>query len=158
MQADELYKFSKRTVETVHYKLHHQLLDFRLEYNDDMPRKKWKDVDRKRSGLMVELIDKQMRERRIIRNLERLVGALELEMEYRPMTQHQSDTKVFTMTMEILSEPTSNKLYDRSALTTPKVDLTKHDRMTKPYSSTIFIANGLFVDQYYGGEASLRMS
>ncbi|GJU92865.1 hypothetical protein Tco_1317621 [Tanacetum coccineum] len=37
--------------------------------------------------LMIELIDKQMRERMIIRNLERLVGARELEMEYKLMTR-----------------------------------------------------------------------
>ncbi|GJX57191.1 hypothetical protein Tco_0287088 [Tanacetum coccineum] len=37
-------------------------------------------------GLMVDLIDKQLREREIIRNLERLVGARELEMDYKLMT------------------------------------------------------------------------
>ncbi|GJZ16805.1 hypothetical protein Tco_0552928, partial [Tanacetum coccineum] len=34
--------------------------------------RKWTAIDKKRSELIVELIDKQMRERRIIRNLERL--------------------------------------------------------------------------------------
>ncbi|GJS60313.1 hypothetical protein Tco_0655097 [Tanacetum coccineum] len=36
-------------------------------------------------GIMVDLINKQMLERRILRNLERLVGARELEMDYRLM-------------------------------------------------------------------------
>ncbi|GJV14285.1 hypothetical protein Tco_1359608 [Tanacetum coccineum] len=63
MRADKLYKFSDETLKTVHDELHHRLLDFRLGYNDDMPRRKWKAMDRKRSGLMEELIDKQMRER-----------------------------------------------------------------------------------------------
>ncbi|GJU71702.1 hypothetical protein Tco_1263107 [Tanacetum coccineum] len=40
----------------------------------------------KRLGLMVELINKKMLEMRIIRNLERMVGAWELEMDYRLMT------------------------------------------------------------------------
>ncbi|GKC17460.1 hypothetical protein Tco_1014242 [Tanacetum coccineum] len=53
----------------------------------EMPRRKWTATDRKRSELMVELIDKQIRERRIIRNLERLVGARELEMDYKLMTR-----------------------------------------------------------------------
>ncbi|GJY11675.1 hypothetical protein Tco_0380984 [Tanacetum coccineum] len=44
-------------------------------------------IDKRRSKLMVELIDKQMRERWIIRNLERLVGARELEMDYKLMTR-----------------------------------------------------------------------
>nr|GEU66333.1 hypothetical protein [Tanacetum cinerariifolium] len=67
--------------------LHHKILDFCLEYNDEMSRRKWTAIDKKRSKLMVELIDKQMRERRIIRNLERLVGARELEMDYKLMTR-----------------------------------------------------------------------
>nr|GEW03226.1 hypothetical protein [Tanacetum cinerariifolium] len=76
---------------------------------------------------------------------------------------HQSDTKVFTMTMEILLESTSNNLskdsilqaenlvkeillklnlpYHRSILADLKVTPTKHERMTKPYSSSRFIAN-----------------
>ncbi|GJZ42690.1 hypothetical protein Tco_0589945 [Tanacetum coccineum] len=66
--------------------LHHIILDFHLGYNDEMLRRKWTAIDKKRSELMVELIDKQMRERRIIRNLERLVGARELEMDYKLMT------------------------------------------------------------------------
>ncbi|GKF59756.1 hypothetical protein Tco_0176542, partial [Tanacetum coccineum] len=55
--------------------------------NDEMSRRKWTAIDKKRSELMVELIDKQMRERRIIRNLELLVGARELEMDYKLMTR-----------------------------------------------------------------------
>ncbi|GJX95905.1 retrovirus-related pol polyprotein from transposon TNT 1-94 [Tanacetum coccineum] len=86
MRADELYKFSDETLKKVSDELHHRIHDFRLEYNMEMPRRKWTDIDRKRSELMVELIDKQMSERRIIRNLKRLVGALELDMDYKLMT------------------------------------------------------------------------
>ncbi|GJY96900.1 hypothetical protein Tco_0513810 [Tanacetum coccineum] len=86
MRADELLKFSDRTLKTVHDELHHRLLDFRLGYNEEMSRRKWTAIDKRRLKLMVELIDKQMRERRIIRNLKRLVGAQELEMDYRLMT------------------------------------------------------------------------
>ncbi|GKC35202.1 hypothetical protein Tco_1047586 [Tanacetum coccineum] len=87
MRADELYKFSDGTLKKVRDELHHRILDFRLGYNDEMSRRKWTAIDKKRSELMVELIDKQMRERRIIRNLERLVGARELEMDYKLMTR-----------------------------------------------------------------------
>nr|GFA49587.1 hypothetical protein [Tanacetum cinerariifolium] len=52
--------------------LHHRIHDFCLEYNKDVPRRKWADIEKRRSELIVELIDKQMRERRIIQNLERL--------------------------------------------------------------------------------------
>ncbi|GKD77126.1 hypothetical protein Tco_1339747 [Tanacetum coccineum] len=53
---------------------------------DELHKRKWMAVDKRRSGLMVDLIDKQMLERRIIWNLKRLVGARELEMDYRLMT------------------------------------------------------------------------
>ncbi|GJY05689.1 hypothetical protein Tco_0371629 [Tanacetum coccineum] len=60
--------------------LHHRVLNFDLGYNKEM-RRKWTAIDKKRSKLMVELIDKQMREKRIIRNLKRLVSARELETD-----------------------------------------------------------------------------
>ncbi|GKB57443.1 hypothetical protein Tco_0913629 [Tanacetum coccineum] len=87
MRADELYKFSDGTLKTIHDVHHHRLLDFRLGYNNDMPRRKWTAVDKRISGLMVDLINKQMLERRIIQNLKRLVSARELEMDYRLMTR-----------------------------------------------------------------------
>ncbi|GKE41291.1 hypothetical protein Tco_1464696, partial [Tanacetum coccineum] len=67
--------------------IHHRVLDFFLYYNPKMTKRKWTVVDRKRLGLMIELIDKQLREREIIKNLERLVGARELEMDYKLMTR-----------------------------------------------------------------------
>ncbi|GJS82029.1 hypothetical protein Tco_0748570 [Tanacetum coccineum] len=85
--TDELYKFSDGTLKKVQDELHHRVRDFRLEYNKEMPRRKWMAIDRKMSKLMVELINKQMSERRIIRNLKRLVGARELEMDYKLMTR-----------------------------------------------------------------------
>nr|GEU83544.1 hypothetical protein [Tanacetum cinerariifolium]GEZ70625.1 hypothetical protein [Tanacetum cinerariifolium] len=66
MQADELYNFSDGILKTVRDKLHHQLLDFRLGYNDDTPSRKWTSVDKTRSCFMVDLIDKHMFKRRII--------------------------------------------------------------------------------------------
>ncbi|GJR65985.1 hypothetical protein Tco_0012050 [Tanacetum coccineum] len=78
--------FLDGTLKKVRDEVHHRILDFHLGYNYEMSRRKWTAIDKKRSELMVELIDKQMRERRIIRNLERLVGARELEMDYKLMT------------------------------------------------------------------------
>ncbi|GKC88720.1 hypothetical protein Tco_1149369 [Tanacetum coccineum] len=87
MRADELYKFSDKTLKTVYDELHHRILHFRLGYIQDMSRRKWTAIDKRRSKLMVEFINKQTRERRIIKKLERLVGARELEMDYRLMTR-----------------------------------------------------------------------
>ncbi|GKF02667.1 hypothetical protein Tco_0029590 [Tanacetum coccineum] len=66
MRADELYKFSDGTLKKVRDELHHKVRDFDMAYNKEMLRRKWTAIDRKRSELMVELIDKQMSERRII--------------------------------------------------------------------------------------------
>ncbi|GKB02813.1 hypothetical protein Tco_0830902 [Tanacetum coccineum] len=87
MRADELYKFSDMTLMTFRNELHHKILDFHLGYNDKISRRNWIAIDKNRSELMVELIDKQIRERRIIKNLELLVGAWELEMDYKLMTR-----------------------------------------------------------------------
>nr|GEZ87053.1 hypothetical protein [Tanacetum cinerariifolium] len=85
MQANELYKFSDGTLQAVRDVLHHRIRDFSLGFNKEMPLRKWLKVYVRRSKLMVELIDKKLLERRIIRNLERLVGAQELEMDHRLM-------------------------------------------------------------------------
>nr|GEU74769.1 hypothetical protein [Tanacetum cinerariifolium] len=66
MQADELYKFLDGTLKKVRDELHHRILGFCLGYNDETSRRKWTAIDKKRSELMVELIDKKMRKRRII--------------------------------------------------------------------------------------------
>ncbi|GKF19520.1 hypothetical protein Tco_0068158, partial [Tanacetum coccineum] len=87
MRADELYKFSDGTLKKVRDELHHKVRDFHLGYNTGMSRRKWTTIDKKRSELMVELIDKQMCKRRIIQNLERLVGARELEIDYKLITR-----------------------------------------------------------------------
>ncbi|GJR37948.1 hypothetical protein Tco_1213632 [Tanacetum coccineum] len=93
MQADELYKFSDGMLMKVRDEFHHRVLDFDLGYNKEMESRKWMSIEKKRPELMVELIDKQMREGRIIRNLERLVGARELEMDYKLMT-HTTKTEL----------------------------------------------------------------
>ncbi|GKF81090.1 hypothetical protein Tco_0239692 [Tanacetum coccineum] len=85
MRDDELYKFSDGTLKLVRNELHHKILNFCLGFNKEISRRKWSTTDKSRLKLMVELIDKHMREMRIMRNLERLVGARELEMNYMLM-------------------------------------------------------------------------
>ncbi|GJR06738.1 hypothetical protein Tco_0529722 [Tanacetum coccineum] len=58
MRADELYKFSDGMLKKVQDELHHGIRNFCLKYNKEMPRRRWTAIDRKRSELMVELIDK----------------------------------------------------------------------------------------------------
>ncbi|GJV96880.1 hypothetical protein Tco_1548457 [Tanacetum coccineum] len=85
MRDDELYKFSDGTLKLVRDTLYHKLWNFRLRYNKGMPNKKWSAKDQIRSGIMVKLIKEELMERRIMRNLERLVGTRELKMDYRMM-------------------------------------------------------------------------
>ncbi|GJX45531.1 hypothetical protein Tco_0262207 [Tanacetum coccineum] len=92
MRADELYKLSDKTLKLVRDELHHKILNCHLGYNKEMSKRKWSGTDKRRSELMVELIDKQMQERQIIRNLERLVGARELEIDYRLMQRTMQRT------------------------------------------------------------------
>ncbi|GJV98252.1 hypothetical protein Tco_1553504 [Tanacetum coccineum] len=87
MRADELYKFSDETLKKVRDELHYIVLNFDLGYNKEMEKRMCTATDKKRSALMVELIDKQMRERIIIQNLERLLEAREHEMDYKLMTR-----------------------------------------------------------------------
>ncbi|GKD52217.1 hypothetical protein Tco_1281193 [Tanacetum coccineum] len=87
MRADKLYKFSDGTLKKVRDTLHHRLLNFRLGYIKDMPKRKWSATDNRRSCIMVKLIDELMLERRIMTNLERLVRGRPLEIDYRLM-QH----------------------------------------------------------------------
>ncbi|GKC14462.1 hypothetical protein Tco_1011244 [Tanacetum coccineum] len=61
MRADELYKFSDRTLKSVRDTLHHRLLNFRLGYNKGMPRRKWSAMGQRRSGIMVNLMDKKLK-------------------------------------------------------------------------------------------------
>ncbi|GJR47433.1 putative reverse transcriptase domain-containing protein [Tanacetum coccineum] len=102
MRSDELYKFSDGTLQLVRDTLHDMATNLRMGYNKSMPKRIWTHLDKKRYNIMVKEIDRQLQERRLMRSLEKFVG------------EHQSDTKVFTMTMEILPEPTSNKLCSRS--------------------------------------------
>nr|GEX17504.1 hypothetical protein [Tanacetum cinerariifolium] len=59
MQTDELYMFLDGTFKLVRDELHHKILNFCLGYSKEMPRRNW--------------------------NLERFVGARELEMDYKLM-------------------------------------------------------------------------
>ncbi|GJY61389.1 hypothetical protein Tco_0462046 [Tanacetum coccineum] len=62
MRSDELHKFS-----------------------DVMPRRKWSNLDKKRSHIMVKDIDRQLLERRLMRSLEKFFGGREYEDDLRDL-------------------------------------------------------------------------
>ncbi|GJV08401.1 hypothetical protein Tco_1346057 [Tanacetum coccineum] len=93
MLIDELHKFSDGTLDDVRIALNDRLKGIRMEY---LPQTFWSQRDKVNARAMIQEIDKRLKTRRIMRSLERFFGG-----------RH---TGVFTMKMEILLEPTSNKL------------------------------------------------
>ncbi|GJZ26166.1 hypothetical protein Tco_0570419 [Tanacetum coccineum] len=71
MRADELYKFSDGTLNDIRYALYDIAPRIRMEY---LPMRKWSNLDKKRARVMVQDIDKQLYQRRLMRNLEKFVG------------------------------------------------------------------------------------
>ncbi|GKE92290.1 hypothetical protein Tco_1573385 [Tanacetum coccineum] len=80
MRADELYKFSDGTLNDVRSDLHEIVARIRMEY---LPMRKWSNLDKKRARVMVQDIDKQLYERRLMRNLEKFVGGREYGNDLR---------------------------------------------------------------------------
>ncbi|GJX53056.1 hypothetical protein Tco_0281425 [Tanacetum coccineum] len=86
-------QFSVGTLDMYRTALNDRLKGIRMEY---LPQTFWSQRDKVNARDVIQAIDKRLKTRRIMRSLERFVGG-------RPYG-------VFTMKMEILLEPTSNKL------------------------------------------------
>nr|GEU79663.1 hypothetical protein [Tanacetum cinerariifolium] len=71
MRADELHKFSDGTLNDVRTALHDIAAGIRMEY---LLMQKWNNLDKKRARVMVQDIEKQLYQRRLMRNLEMFVG------------------------------------------------------------------------------------
>ncbi|GJY80742.1 putative ribonuclease H-like domain-containing protein [Tanacetum coccineum] len=79
MRTDELYKFSDGTLNYVRTALHDITSGIRMEY---LPKKKWSRLDKRRAHVMIQDIDKQLRDVKnkkdergiVIRNKARLVA------------------------------------------------------------------------------------
>ncbi|GJX14021.1 hypothetical protein Tco_0205779 [Tanacetum coccineum] len=79
MRIDELHKFSDGTLNIVRTALQ-DALGIRMEY---LPKKKWSGLDKQRAHVMIQDIDKQLFQRRLMRNLEKFVGGREYENDLR---------------------------------------------------------------------------
>nr|GEW59802.1 hypothetical protein [Tanacetum cinerariifolium] len=76
MHSDELYKFYNGTLTSVRNVLHDIANNLRMEY---LSKRKWSNLDIKRSRIMIKAIDQKLFERRLMRNLEKFVGEREYE-------------------------------------------------------------------------------
>nr|GEV20824.1 putative ribonuclease H-like domain-containing protein [Tanacetum cinerariifolium] len=71
MRTDELHKFSDGKLNDVWSALHDIAVGIRMEY---LPMRKRSNLDKKRARVMVQEIDKQLYQRRLMRNLKKFVG------------------------------------------------------------------------------------
>ncbi|GJT43931.1 hypothetical protein Tco_0952646 [Tanacetum coccineum] len=80
MRWDELYKFSNGTLTSVRSVLHDIASNLRIDY---LPKRRWSNLDRQMSRIMIKAIDKLMLERRLMRSLEKFVGGIEYGEDFR---------------------------------------------------------------------------
>ncbi|GJU65419.1 hypothetical protein Tco_1247254 [Tanacetum coccineum] len=80
MRSDELYKFSDGTLTFVRSVLHDIASNLRMDY---LPKRRWSNLDRQRSRIMIKAIDKLKPERRLMRSLEKFVGGRDYGDELR---------------------------------------------------------------------------
>nr|GEX30819.1 retrovirus-related Pol polyprotein from transposon TNT 1-94 [Tanacetum cinerariifolium] len=109
MRIDERHKFTDGMLTDVRTALDDRLKGIRMRY---LPQTIWKKSDKDRAAAMIQAIDKRLKTRRIMRSLERL-----LEEGYTRETSgcckgpyDLSYAAPIFQEMEILLEPTSNKL------------------------------------------------
>ncbi|GJW17008.1 hypothetical protein Tco_0024444 [Tanacetum coccineum] len=71
MRTDELHKFSDGTLNHVRTALNDIVTRIQMEY---LPKRKWSKQDKQRAWVMINSIDKKLRDRRLMRSLEKFVG------------------------------------------------------------------------------------
>ncbi|GKF51543.1 hypothetical protein Tco_0148010, partial [Tanacetum coccineum] len=71
MRTNKLYKFSDGTLNHVRTVLNDIATGIQMEY---LPKRKWTKQDKQRAQVMMNAIDKKLRDRRLMRSLEKFVG------------------------------------------------------------------------------------
>ncbi|GKC60505.1 hypothetical protein Tco_1088103 [Tanacetum coccineum] len=71
MRSDELYKFSDGTLTRLRTSLEDITKNIDMEY---LPKRRWSTLEKKRANIMIKAIVKQLKERRMMRSLEKFVG------------------------------------------------------------------------------------
>ncbi|GKD12773.1 hypothetical protein Tco_1197180 [Tanacetum coccineum] len=66
MCSHELYKFSDGTLISVRDTLKDMANNLEMGYTSVMPRRRWSNLDKKRSRIMVKDINRQLLERRLV--------------------------------------------------------------------------------------------
>nr|GEX73439.1 hypothetical protein [Tanacetum cinerariifolium]GEX75623.1 hypothetical protein [Tanacetum cinerariifolium] len=71
MRVDELHKFSDGTLNDIRTALDDRLNGIQMQY---LPQTIWRRSDKGRAATMIQVIDKQLKTKRIIQSLEKFVG------------------------------------------------------------------------------------
>ncbi|GKG10740.1 hypothetical protein Tco_0342140 [Tanacetum coccineum] len=71
MRTDELHKFSDGTLNHVRTALNDIAIGIQLEY---LPKRRWSKHDKQRARVMINSIDRKLRDRRLMPNLEKFIG------------------------------------------------------------------------------------
>nr|GEU44931.1 hypothetical protein [Tanacetum cinerariifolium] len=80
MRSDELYKFCDGTLTRLGTSLGDITKNIRMEY---LPKSRWSTLEKKRANIMIKAIDNQLKERRMIRSLEKFIGVRDYETDLR---------------------------------------------------------------------------
>ncbi|GKA13996.1 hypothetical protein Tco_0693642 [Tanacetum coccineum] len=80
MHSDELYKFSDGTLTRLRTSLDDITKNIQMEY---LPKRRWSSLEKKRSHIMIKAIDKLLKERRMMRSLEKFVGGKDYGTDLR---------------------------------------------------------------------------
>ncbi|GJZ81013.1 hypothetical protein Tco_0646007 [Tanacetum coccineum] len=80
IRSDELYKFCDGTLTFVQRVLHDIASSLSMDY---LTKRRWSNLDKKRSRKKIKAIDQQMFERRLMRNLEKFIGGREYGNDFR---------------------------------------------------------------------------
>ncbi|GKB25592.1 hypothetical protein Tco_0864993 [Tanacetum coccineum] len=78
MRSDELYKFSDGTLTRLRSSLDDITKNIQME---NLPQRRWSSLEKKRAHFMIKAIDKQLKERRMMRILEKFVGGRHYETD-----------------------------------------------------------------------------
>nr|GEV48014.1 hypothetical protein [Tanacetum cinerariifolium] len=81
IRSDELYKFSDGTLTRLRTSQGDITKNIRMEY---LPKRRWATLEKKRANIMIKAIDKQLKEKRMMRSLESLLveGTTKLTFGY----------------------------------------------------------------------------
>nr|GEX81342.1 hypothetical protein [Tanacetum cinerariifolium] len=80
MRSDELYKSSDGTLTTLRTSLSDITKNIRMEY---LPKRRWSMLEKKRANIMIKAIDKQLKERRMMRSIKKFIGGRDYRTDLR---------------------------------------------------------------------------